>query len=122
VPKIKFDVTQLTPRALRPNAAAQEKFTIAQFADMLGFPVAALDAIITKNRTAIKRPFYNIAQLADRWRCSRAQVYNILREAEFKVFNTASKDSEDRQSWRIPASVVEKIEQSRMEHLPEVAA
>jgi DNA-binding phage protein len=100
----------------------QEQFTVAEFADMLGFPVAALNAIIAKNRTAVKKPFYNISQLAERWGISRAQVYNVLREAEFKVLNTASKESEKRQSWRIPASVVEKIEQSRMERLPEVAA
>src|SRR6266404_2217113 len=100
----------------------QERFTIAEFADMLGFPVAALNAIVVKNRTIVKKPYYNISQLAERWNVSRAQVYNILREAEYKVLNTASEDSEKRQSWRIPASVVEKIEQSRMEHLQEVAA
>ena len=100
----------------------QERFTIAEFADMLGFPVAALNAIIAKNRSAIKKPFYTISQLADRWGCSRAQVYNILREAEYKILNAASKGSEKRKSWRIPASMVEKIEQSRMERLPEVAA
>lgn len=104
------------------SSTSPPKFTIAEFAEMLGFPVAALSAIIAKNRASIKRPFYNISQLADRWGCSRAQVYNILREAEYKVLNTASKDSEERQSWRIPASVIEKIEQSRMERLPEVAA
>jgi hypothetical protein len=98
------------------------KFTVAEFAEMLGFPVEALNVIIVKNRTAYRRPFYNISQLAERWNVSRAQVYNILREADFKVLNIASKTSEERQGWRIPASVVEKIEQSRMEHLPEVAA
>ena len=98
------------------------RFTVAEFADMLGFPVAALNAIISKNRASVKKPFYNISQLADRWGCSRAQVYNVLRETEFKVLNTASKSSEERQSWRIPASVIERIEQSRMEQLPEVAA
>ena len=100
----------------------QEKFTIAEFADMLGFPVTALRAIISKNRSGLKKPFYNIAQLAERWVISRAQVYNILRESEFKVLNTASKDSKERQNWRIPALTVEKIEQSRMRQVPEVAA
>lgn len=100
----------------------QERFTVAEFADLLGLPVEALKVIITKNRSANKRPFYNISQLAQRWNISRAQVYNILREADFKVLNIASKTTEERQSWRIPASVVEKIEQSRLEHLPEVAA
>jgi len=99
-----------------------ERFTLAEFADLLGFPVAALNAIVVKNRTAVKKPYYKISQLAERWNVSRAQVYNILRQAEFKVFNVASKSSEERQSWRIPASVVEKIEQSRIGRLPEVAA
>jgi DNA-binding phage protein len=108
----------LTTSRFRPS----EKFTVAEFAEMLGLPVEAVKVIIAKNRTAIRRSFYNISQLAERWGVSRAQVYNILREADFKVLNIASKSSEERQSWRIPASVVEKIEQSRMEHLPEVAA
>ncbi len=89
---------------------------------MLGFPIQALIAIIEKNRSSIKRSFYNISQLAERWDCSRAMVYNILREAEFKVLNVASKNSSHRDCWRIPASVVESIERSRIERLPEVAA
>jgi hypothetical protein len=46
---------------------AEKKFTITEFADMIGFPVSALETIIDKNRRAIKRPFYNITQLAERW-------------------------------------------------------
>ena len=106
---------------MRATDLKKEKFTIAEFADMLGFPVGALVAIIGKNRTAIKKPFYNITQLAGRWGVSRAQVYTILRESEFKVLNTASKDSEERQSWRVPASAVEKIEGSRMKQVPNAA-
>jgi len=116
------DKTDSLPGGGSMSRPTQERFTIAEFADLLGFPVVALNAIIAKNRTAIKKPFYNISELAERWNISRAQVYNILREAEFKVLNTARKSSEERQSWRIPASVVEKIEQSRMERLPEIAA
>ena len=100
----------------------QERFTVVEFAELLGVPVEALKIIIAKNRNAYKRPFYNITQLAERWNVSRAQVYNILRESDFKVLNIASKSSEERQTWRIPASTVEKIEQSRMGHLSEVAA
>jgi hypothetical protein len=100
----------------------QEKFTLVEFAELLGLPVEALKTIIAKNHTANKRPFYNISQLAERWDVSRAQVYTILREADFKVLNIASKSSEERQTWRISAATVEKIEQSRMGHLSEVAA
>jgi hypothetical protein len=122
LPAVQGETVDSLPGGGSMSRPTQERFTIAEFADMLGFPVAALNAIIAKNRTAIKKPFYSISQLADRWGCSRAQVYNILREAEYKILNTASKDSERRQSWRIPASVVERIEQTRMERLPEVAA
>jgi hypothetical protein len=100
----------------------QERFTVVEFAELLGVPVEALKIIIAKNRTAIKRPFYNISQLAERWDVSRAQVYTILKEADFKVLNIASKSSEERQTWRISGATVEKIEQSKMEHLSEVAA
>ena len=99
----------------------QGKFTVAEFADMIGFPVGTLYAIIEKNRSSLKKSFYNISQLAERWEVSRAQVYNILRESEFKVLNTASKNSQERQSWRVPASVVEKIEASRMKQVSEIA-
>lgn len=99
-----------------------DKFTITEFADVLGFPVQALIAIIEQNRGAIRKPFYNISELAERWNCSRATVYNVLRETEFKVLNVAGKASTQRDCWRIPASVVERIEQSRMNRLPEVAA
>jgi hypothetical protein len=99
-----------------------DRFTVAEFADMLGFPVAAIVSIIEKNRIAIKKPFYNINEVVKRWDCSRAQVYVTLRESEFKVFNIASGENKERNRWRIPASVVERIEQSRMNRLPEVAA
>jgi hypothetical protein len=46
----------------------------------------------------------------------------VLRESEAKLLNISSKDSEKKGRWSIPASVVERIEQRRMERLPEVAA
>ena len=104
----------------------QERFTIAEFADMLGFPVTALAAIIEKNRSAIKKPFYNISQLAERWAISRAQVYNILRESEFKVLNTASKGSEGvktgvfrlRWSRKLSRAGWSACRKSRLDHIP----
>lgn len=101
---------------------ATDCVAISDLAEALNLPPSALIAAIEKNRQAINKPFYSISDLAGRWNCSRATIYNILRDADFKALNIASKTSEERQSWRIPASVVEKIEQSRLEHLPEVAA
>jgi hypothetical protein len=105
----------------KPAATLKESdsLTIAELADIFGFPVSALVAAIERNRRTIKKPFYNVSELAKRWDCSRATVYNILRECEFKMLNVASKENKERNSWRVPTSVVERIEQSRMEPLPE---
>ena len=105
-----------------PKTQFSDSFTVAEFADMLGFPVGALVSIIEKNRIAIKKPFYNITELAERWDCSRATVYNVLRDSEYRTLHLASKRNQARDCWRIPASAVEQIERSRMERLPEVAA
>jgi hypothetical protein len=99
-----------------------QKYTLAELADLLGWPVTALNAIVAKRREAIDKPFYTITQLKDRWGCSRAQVYTILREAEYKAFNVASKASQERQHYRISAAVIKQIEQSGSERIPEVAA
>ena len=61
---------------------------------------------------------YSIPELAKRWNCSRATVYNILRESESRLLNLSRKDR-GKGKWNVPASIVEGIEQSRMEVLPE---
>ena len=79
-------------------------------------------ARIYRNRRAIKKEFYSIAEIASRWGCSRSTVYNVLRESEFKILNTASKRADKRDKWCVPASVVEHVEKSRIESLPEPQA
>jgi predicted DNA-binding protein YlxM (UPF0122 family) len=85
-------------------------------ADALGLPTSALVSAIERNRQAFKKPFYSIPDLAKRWNCSRATVYNILRESEFKLLNLSRKDKK-KGKWNVPASVVERLEQKRMEHM-----
>lgn len=95
-----------------------DKLSIAELADIFGFPVPALVEAINRNRQAIKKPLYSIPELAKRWNCSRATVYNILRESESKLLNLSRQDR-GKGKWNVPAAVVERIEQSRMEALPE---
>jgi predicted DNA-binding protein YlxM (UPF0122 family) len=95
-----------------------DKFSISELADIFGFPVSALVEAINRNRRAIKKPFYSIPELAKRWNCSRATVYNVLRESELKALNVAQKSAK-KGKWNVPGSVVEHIEQSRMEAIPE---
>ena len=97
---------------------ATDNLTVSEFADLFGFPASAVVAAIERNRAAIKKPFYTIPDLARRWNCSRATVYHILRESEFKLFDMTRKGKR-KGHWNVPAAVVEGIEQSRMRALPE---
>lgn len=101
--------------------APPDALSIAELADIFGFPVSALVDAINRNRQAIKKPYYSIPDLAARWNCSRATVYNILRESESKLFSMSRK-GRGKGKWNVPAAVVERIEQTRMEPMPESAA
>lgn len=96
----------------------QDSFTIAQFADLFGFPSSAIITALERQRSSLNKPFYSIPDLANRWVCSRATVYSIINESEFKILNLAHKDTIKGKKL-IPAGVVEKIERSRMQALAE---
>jgi hypothetical protein len=98
--------------ALKPSDCVP----ISDLADALNLPPSALIAAVEKNRLAVKKPFYSIPDLAKRWNCSRATVYNTLRGSEFKLLNLSRK-GRTKGKWNIPAAVVEHIEQARMERI-----
>jgi hypothetical protein len=102
----------------RRAVTSSDKFSVAEVADIFGFPVPALVAAMNRNIQSLHKPFYSIPDLAARWDCSRATVYNVLRESEFKILNAASKRATQRDKWRVPAAVVEHLEKSRMEAMP----
>jgi hypothetical protein len=56
------------------------------------------------------RPFFSIADLAERWRCSRGTVYNVIRGE--KVLDFAAPGHKGKKL--VPAEVVRAIEQSKM--------
>src|SRR5258706_16182525 len=93
---------------------ASDCISISELADVFGLPASALASAVERNRRAIKKPFYSIPELAKRWNCSRATVYNVLRESEFKLLSL-SREGKEKGKWNVPASAVEHIEQSRME-------
>jgi predicted DNA-binding protein YlxM (UPF0122 family) len=100
------------PKALTP----QDTLSISEFADLFGFTPSAMLAAIEHQRGSYTKPFYSIEELADRWICSRATVYAVLKETEFKVFDLAH-GGKKKGPKRIPVAVVQKIEQSRMKTL-----
>ena len=64
-----------------------------------------------KSHTALDlRPFFSIADLAERWRCSRASVYNRIRGE--KVVDFAAKGKKGQKL--VPLEVVLKIEATRV--------
>ena len=97
-----------------------DRLSIFEFADLFGFTPSALIEAIQRNRLSLKKPYYTIQDLADRWNCSRASVYVILRESEFKLFDM-SRGGRNKGKRNVPAAVVEKIEHSRMRALESVA-
>ena len=98
-----------------------DSLTISQFADLFGFPASAVLTAIERQRGTLNKPYYSISDLALRWRCSRATVYAVLKESEFKVLDLAV-EGKAKGKKLISASVVEKIEKARMRVLTETAA
>ncbi len=111
------------PKVFSRSASPEEtdSLTISEFADLFGLPASAILAAIEKNRSAIRKDFYTIPDLSRRWSCSRATVYNVLRESEFKLLDLSRK-GKHKGHWNVPAAVVERIEQSRMHSLPDTIA
>jgi hypothetical protein len=103
------------------SPSASDVYSVMEFADLLGFPVTAVLKIIERKKNK-NRDFYTISELAERWGCSRAKVYAVLREAEYKALNLAGEENKHRDAWRVPRATVERIEQARMQRLPEAAA
>jgi len=56
------------------------------------------------------RAFFSIADLAERWRCSRGTVYNIIRGERVLDFAAAGHKGKK----LVPAGVVSRIESAKM--------
>ena len=56
------------------------------------------------------QPFFSIADLAERWRCSRGTVYNVLRGQRVLDFARAGHKGKK----LVPAEVVREIEAGKM--------
>lgn len=73
--------------------------------------VEARDRANEKTRATLDaRPFFSIADLAARWRCSRGTVYNVLRGQPVLDFAATGKKGHK----LVPLEVVLKIESARM--------
>jgi len=63
-----------------------------------------------KSETATGPPFFSIPELAVRWRCSRATVYNLIRGEKIVDFAAPGHPGKE----LVPAAIVSRIEESSM--------
>ena len=61
------------------------------------------------------REYFSMAELADRWRCSRGTVYNRLRAAGAQVLDFAPRGKKGRKV--VPAAIIKQIEARNMRRL-----
>ena len=60
------------------------------------------------NGDETNREYFSMAELADRWRCSRGTVYNRLRAAGAQVLDFAPRGKKGRKV--VPAAIIKQIE------------
>ena len=65
----------------------------------------------TQTEASRMLPYYSISDLAERWRCSRGTVYNVIRGERVLDFAEAG----HRGKKLVPAEVVRRIEQRKMQ-------
>jgi hypothetical protein len=65
--------------------------------------------------TVVRRDFYSIRQLADRWSCSRGTVYNVLRSTGTSVVDFAAKGRKGHKL--VPIAAVKEIERRKLRRL-----
>lgn len=99
------------------SVSSNESLSIQEFASLFGFPPETVAAAVEtqRQRRSDAQAFYTIPQLAERWSCSRAQVYNLLRAAAAKVINVGQ--GKKRSKTLVPADVVLRLEKNLTEKM-----
>ena len=77
------------PSAKLPLTDAHAQKILAEIAALLGVPEGAVAERVM--RVCGPREYFSIAELADRWRCSRGTVYNRLRAVGAKTLDFAAR-------------------------------
>jgi hypothetical protein len=95
------------------QSPAALRLTIAEFAGLFGLPEDIIRERIA--RASNRQEYYSIGELAGRWRCSRATVYNRLRSAGAKVLDFAAPGKRGKKA--VHASVVFGIEAQKTKRL-----
>jgi hypothetical protein len=99
------------------KVSATDYLPIAEFASLFGFPAEAVISAIEaqRQRRSDRQAYFTIPQLAERWSCSRAQVYALLRASAVKVLDIG--EGSKRSKTLIPADAVDRLEKARTEKM-----
>ena len=99
------------------KVSATDSLPIAEFASLFGFPAEVVIRAIEaqRQRRSDRQAYFTIPQLAERWSCSRAQVYAILRVSAVKVLDIG--EGSKRSKTLVPADAVERLEKARTEKM-----
>jgi predicted DNA-binding transcriptional regulator AlpA len=89
--------------------------SLAEVASAFGCSEDTVIGLIGRNRPGAAPHFFSIPELATRWRCSRATVYNRLRAVGAKVLDFAPSGKKGKKA--IPVQVVLEIEARQMKRL-----
>jgi len=92
-----------------------ELFSIGEIASLFGLPEDAVKHIMNNRSSSVRPDFYTIRQLADRWSCSRATVYNVLRSTGTRVVDFAAKGRKGHKL--VPVAAIEEIERRKLRRL-----
>lgn len=93
------------------NFSSHGKLTVAEFASLFRLDPQTIEDAIEKQRISAPKTFFTIPDLAKRWSCSRASVYNYLRDAAASIVDFAPKGGKGKKL--VPLEVVERIERQR---------
>jgi hypothetical protein len=88
--------------------------SVSEFASLFGVPAEAVIAAVESQsqRRAANQAYFTIRLLAERWSCSSAQVYAVLRASAAKVVNIG--EGKTHKKTLVPAEVVERLEKARL--------
>jgi predicted DNA-binding transcriptional regulator AlpA len=98
--------------------SAQRLLSVSEVAQLFGYTDNTILEMLDKQRTAApvrQQEFFSFKELAERWRCSRATVYNRLRSAGARVLDFSDKGKKGKKA--IPATAVWQIENRHMKRL-----
>jgi hypothetical protein len=91
--------------------------SVSEFASLFGFPASVVAEVVEaqRQRRSDNQAYFSVSQLADRWTCSRAQVYAVLRASAAKVLDIG--EGKKRKKILVSAEVVARIEKARIERM-----